>query len=143
MAEFNKIYSDSSIIVSYEPSATLCFNNGKVISKSKFALEDHTLTLFEDTSDTVSVFYNNGIANTYEFDTRLYQDNVQLSTIDKYENRIENLNKNSILVFIDGMLESASNYTVIEGNRLVILNKKTNDNNKIFHIIVYLKTIHF
>lgn len=141
MADFNKIFTDSPIIVGYETSANLFYNNGRVIPKNRFALEKHTLTLMEDTDETISLFYNNGVANTYEFDTRLYQDNTQLPVVDLFNKDVDYLNKNNLLVFIDGELESSDNYRVIEGNRLVIEKKRTFDYNKIFHVIVYASNI--
>ena len=143
MADFNKIFTDSSITVGYETSANLFYNNGRIISRNKFSLENHTLTLMEDTDETISLFYNNGIANIYEFDTRLYQDNTQLPVIDLFEKEVEPLNKNNMLLFVDGELEPADNYNVIERNRIVILNKHTLDTNKIFHIVVYASNISF
>ena len=143
MADFNKIFTDSPIIVGYEKSANLFYNNGRVISRNKFALENHTLSLMEDTDETISLFYNNGIATVYEFNTRLYQDNVQLPVVDIFEKEVGYLNKNNLLVFIDGELEPSDNYYVIEGNRLVIAEKHTFDQNKVFHIIVYASNVSF
>ena len=141
MADFNKIFTDSPIIVGYETSANLFYNNGRIISKNKFAIENHTITLMEDTDETISLFYNNGIANVYEFDVRLYQDNVQLPVVDLFEKEVGYLNVNNLLVFINGELEPADNYYVIEGNRLVIKNRHTSNPNKIFHVIVYASNI--
>lgn len=141
MADFNKIFTDSPIIVGYETSANLFYNNGRVISRNKFAIENHTLTLMEDTDETISLFYNNGIANVYEFDMRLYQDNVQLPVVDLFGKDVGYLNKNNLLIFIDGELEPADNYYIVEGNRLIIKEKHTVNQNKIFRVIVYASNV--
>ena len=139
----SKIYVDSKIIVIQKAFASICFNNDRVISKSKYAIDNHTLTLLEDTTDNVSLYYNNGIANTYEFKTRLYKDDVILPTIDMFGNVIHNLNKDNIIVFLDGELEPIENYEVINGNQLKFLTKHTNDASKIYHVFIYSSDVEF
>ena len=67
MADFNNIYVNSSLTVVPANFASLCFNDGILISKSKYTVTNNILNLLVDTKDTVSIFSNNGIANTYEF----------------------------------------------------------------------------
>ena len=123
----SKIYVDSKIIVTQKAFASMCFNNNKVISKCKYAIDNHTLTLLEDTKDNVSIYYNNGIANTYEFETRLYKDEVILPTIDRFGNVVYDLNKDNLLVFLDGELEPIENYEIVNGNQLKFIKKWINE----------------
>ena len=139
----SKIYVDSKIIVTQKAFASMCFNNNKVISKSKYAIDNHTLTLLEDTKDNVSIYYNNGIANTYEFETRLYKDEVILPTIDRFGNVVYDLNKDNLLVFLDGELEPIENYEIVNGNQLKFIKKHTNDASKIYKVFVYASDVEF
>ena len=144
MAEFNQIYTDSKLIFVQKAFGAICFNNGKVISKAKYALDNHTLTLLEDTDDNLSLYYNNGIANTYEFQTRLYKDDTILPSIDAFDKIVSDLNKDRMLVFLDGELEPVNNYEIINnGTKIKFLHKHTNDAGKIYKVFVYASDVNF
>ena len=61
MADFNKIYTTSSLTVIPASFASLGFNDNKLISKNKYSINENILNLYEDTTDTFTVFSNNGI----------------------------------------------------------------------------------
>ena len=106
VADFNKIAVNSSLTVVPAAFASLCFNDNLLIQKSKYTITDNILNLLVDTTDTVTIFSNNGIAATYEFEyIRLNKSGVILPNIDINNHSVENLSQNKILVFVDGKLQ--------------------------------------
>lgn len=144
MADFNNIYVNSSLTVVPANFASLCFNDGILISKSKYTVTNNILDLLVDTKDTVSIFSNNGIANTYEFDyIRLNIPGVTLPSKDANNKLVEGLTQNKVLVFVDGKLQPSSAYTVVNKTTLKFNINYTNDYNKLFNVIVYSSTVNF
>lgn len=144
MADFNQISVNSSLAVINTAFATLCFNDNFLISKNKYGITDNTLNLLVDTTDTVSIFSNNGIANTYEFNyVRLNRPNVTLPNVDTNNHLVEGLSQNKVLVFVDGKLQPTSNYTVVDENTLKFNINYTNDYNKLYSVIVYSSSSNF
>lgn len=144
MADFNKIYTTSSLTVIPASFASLGFNDNKLVSKSKYSINENILNLYEDTTDTFTVFSNNGIATTYEFNyIRLNVAGVTLPEIDINQNLVSGLSQNRVLVFVDGELQPVSNYTVVNDTTLKFNVNYTNDYNKLYNIIVYSSTSSF
>lgn len=135
--DFNKIYLDKSINVNRSNQSALCFVDGKIISKSKYSILNNILTLFNIAHSDITFIHANGIATVYEFEARLYQNNIQLSTTDKNLQDVDNLIYDNLLVFIDGVLQSKSEYRVLENKILTFNTAYTNDPNQVFNIIVY------
>lgn len=142
MADFNQIFVESSLSVQSRPIATLGFNDGLAISRSKYALENHMLTLNTNTTESVSIFYNNGIANTYEFSVKLNKAGVELPPYDLTDKAFTNLTNKYILVFVNGELQPADAYT-ITNNTLSFNYAYTNDINRFFEVIVYVSSVAF
>ncbi|MBO4622543.1 MAG: hypothetical protein J5691_01515 [Bacilli bacterium] len=142
MADFNQIFVESSLLIQSKPIATLGFNDGLAISKSKYALENHMLTLNVNTTESVSIFYNNGIANTYEFSVKLNKAGVELPPYDLADKPFNNLTNKYILVFVNGELQPADAYT-IANNTLSFNYAYTNDINRFFEVIVYVSSVSF
>lgn len=143
MADFNKIHvtGDGGIQVNNEELALLLFNDGKVLSKSKYSLENHLLSILEDTTRTITLFYNNYIATVYEFTIVLKENNTKLPPIDNKLKQVTNLYKDRLLVFIDGILEPVDGYDVLDNNTLIIKNKQ---NDILQHnVIVYSSALNF
>lgn len=149
MADFNKIYTTSSLTVIPASFASLGFNDNKLISKNKYSINENILNLYEDTTDTFTVFSNNGIATTYEFNyIRLNTPGVILPEIDINQNLVSGLSQDRVLVFVDGELQAISNYTVVFDEKrndtaLKFNVNYTNDYNKLYNIIVYSSTSSF
>ena len=149
MADFNKIYTTSSLTVIPASFASLGFNDNKLISKNKYSISENILNLYEDTTDTFTVFSNNGIATTYEFNyIRLNTAGVILPEIDINQNLVSGLSQDRVLVFVDGELQAVSNYTVVFDEKrndtaLKFNINYTNDYNKLYNIIVYSSTSSF
>lgn len=138
MADFNKISVNSSLTVIPASFASLCFNDGLVISKSKYTIVNHILDLLVDSTDTVSIFSNNGIATTYEFEyIRLNVPGVTLPATDINRKPLKELVPEKTLIFVDGKLQPSSTYTIINGDTIKFNINYTNDYNKLFNIYVY------
>ena len=137
MADFNQISVESSLLVQSVPSATLGFNDGYVFSKTKYALEDHMLTLNVNTTEDVTIFYNNGVASCYEFKMKLYQAGTCIPSIDLSDKIVNNLNSQFTLVFINGELQPTSAYEIENSTTLRFLDSYTKDPDRFFEVIVY------
>ena len=144
MADFNKIFVNSSLTVIPASFAPLCFNDNYAISKNSYSITNNILNLLVNTTDTVSIFTSNGIANIYEFQNiRLNEANVILPTTDVNNNILSDLSQNRVLVFVNGKLQPTSTYTVVDEHTLKFNINYTNDYNKLFTIIVYSTTTAF
>lgn len=155
MADFNKIFIDSPLLVNIQEYTSLGFNDGKLMSKSKYSIANHTLNILNDSYNTLSVFSNNGIANSYEYRVHLYADSTFLPSQDLQGAQLNSPELDKILVFIDGELEpktfsyiedghvvEQNTYDVID-NRIRINRSYTNNRDKFFDVIVYTTTANF
>ena len=135
MSDFNQISVNSPISINYLDPAYLCFVDDKIISNTKFSLVDNNITLLQETGNTLSLLYNNGVMDTYEFNSRLYMDGTQLPTIDENDNLVQNLVSANLLVFVNGILQAPDQYYVLDGNTLTFSYAYTNNPNTYFKII--------
>lgn len=135
--DFNRIYLDKPITVNRSAQSALCFADGKILSKARYSILNNILTLFDVAHSDITFMHANGIATVYEFEARLYQNNIQLATTDKNLQDVENLIYDNLLVFVDGILQPKSEYRVLENKILMFNTAYTNDPNKVFNIIVY------
>ena len=155
MADFNKIFIDSSLLVNVQEYTSLGFNDGKLMSKSKYSIANHTLNILNDSYRTLSIFSNNGIANSYEYRAHLYENSTLLPSQDLQGAQLNSPELDKILVFIDGKLEPKT-FSYIEGghiieqntydvidNRIRINRSYTNNRDKLFDVIVYTTTANF
>ena len=55
----------------------------KYYLKARYSILNNILTLFDIAHSDITFMHANGIATVYEFEARLYQNNIQLSTTDK------------------------------------------------------------
>lgn len=143
MADFNQISVNSAMTVVSADPATLCFNDGKLLLKSQYAIANNTLNLVNDSSDFLSVYMNNGIGRIYEFKSFLYSDHPSLPILDYYHQEVNIPAKNNILVFVDGELQPSNLYEVeynqeVEKNILTFNISYTNDVNRQFDVVTYV-----
>lgn len=136
MSNFNQISVNSPISINYLDPAYLCFIDDKIISNNKFSLVDNNITLLRETGNTLSLFYNNGVMDTYEFNSRLYMDGTQLPNTDINDDQVQNLTSANLLVFVDGILQDPDQYYVLDGNTLTFSYAYTTNPNTYFKIIV-------
>lgn len=141
MADFNKIFTTSSLNVNKVTESKICFNDGEVIFASKYSLANNTLLLSMDTTKTVSIYCNHGISTNYEFDIDLNRDNVKLPSFDNYEKTVEDVIPNRSLIFINGLLQDPSEYTIENGKDIYI--KHSHDTNKSSKVFIYSSSIEF
>lgn len=144
MADFNQISVNSSLTVTPVNFASLGFNDNLLIPKSKYSISNNILNVLVPTTDTISIFSNNGIATTYEFEyIRLNTPGVILPNVDINNKQVVDLAQNKILVFVNGQLQPTSAYTVLDPSTLKFNINYTNDYNKLFQINIYSSTLGF
>lgn len=141
MADFNNISVSSSVTVIPASFASLGFNDNLLVPKSKYNVTNNILSIFTQSSDTFTLFTNNGVANTYEFENiRLNIAGVVLPKIDANQKQFEGLAQNKVLVFVNGKLQPSSAYTVVNSTTLKFNVNYTNNYNTLFNVIVYVNT---
>ncbi len=136
-ANINKIFTNSVITVNNLSQAILCFSDGKALPRAQFTVTD-VLSIRTPANEELSLFYSNNIAQTYEFEVSLHEPNIQLGTLDKNYKIVERLHKSGLLVFVDGILQQPSEYTILDEKILMFNNAYTNNVNKKFNVILYM-----
>lgn len=142
-ADFNRIYIDTPMTVNSSGQSLLCFADGKTLSKTRYSILNNYLTLFDIVSSEISVVIGTNVAQVYEFEVRLNQNDTQLTPLDKNEKQVERLIHENLLVFVNGILQAPSEYRVINDNILVFNTAYTTDPNRVFNIIVYASNVSF
>ena len=142
MADFNRISVNSSLTVTPASFASLGFGDNILVSKSKYNITDNILSILVPTNDTFTIFSNNGVANTYEFEyIRLNTPGVILPKVDANQKQLDGLAQDKVLVFVNGKLQPSSAYTVVNKSTLQFNYNYTNDYNKLFNVAVYASTV--
>lgn len=137
MADFNKIYANSPLNISNANMAVLAFIDGEAVLSNKYSLANYNLTLFELNNSEASVYYNYGVATVYEYELSLYQPGIILPTIDVKQQKLKNLIKQNLLVFIDGKLLHPDEYDVKDYEYIVINSAYTKSQSTLNSIVIY------
>jgi len=146
MSDFNKISVNSTLSVTQANQATLCFSDGKILANDKYSIANSQVNLIDTSLNTLSVYFNNGVANTYLFRTGLYEPNTTLPNIDINGTPVE---LNQVLVFIDGELQLSSAYTIIPSNNnnnggtITFTQPYSDTPDKTFEIVIYSSKVNF
>ena len=144
MADFNKIFIDSTLTVIPAKLASLCFNDNTLLSTNDYSIADNKINILKNSSDTLSIFITNGIATTYEFENiRLNTAGTILPKTDIDNKNVEGLIQNQVLVFVNGELQPTSAYTIVNDTTLEFTTRYTNDYDKYFHISLYVSCVPF
>lgn len=139
MANFNNISVNSSLNVIPVSFASLGFSDNLLVSKSKYNITNNVLSILTPSRDTFTVFNNNSVANTYEFEyIRLNTPGVILPKIDINQKQLDGLAQDKVLVFINGKLQPTSAYTIVNKSTLQFNYNYTNDYNKLYDVIIYV-----
>ena len=136
MSEVNRILVDSNVAIEQANMSGLCFVDGLAISKSKYALEDHELSIYKQATDYVSVFFNYNASNVYEYELCLKDYGVVITGNDKNNKELGNCNAENVLIFLNGELLRKDEYSVLDGANIALL---TAVPNKDFNeVIIYV-----
>ena len=141
MADFNKIFTNSSLSVNRVSETKLCFNDGKVIPNDKYSLDNNMLLLSISSNNTISIYCNHGIATTYEFDVNLDRNNTKLQKFDNYEKSVEDVVPNKTLLFIDGLLQQPDEYRIENNKDIYITYPHATEDNDTSKVIIYSSRI--
>lgn len=121
MAEFNKIFPNSYISISYLTMSTLCFIDGLVVPSDKFSLTSGRLDIYKQSNDSVSLFYNFNSSRIYEYNTVLNNSGVIISGKDINGSELKNLTADNIMVFVNGILLRKDQYLVLDPGEISLL----------------------
>lgn len=138
MSEINRIYVNSSLTIESGFNNTLCFVDGKLIEKSRYTLENNELTIYREARDYVSLFYSANVSKTYYFEKVLDDYGIVVFGKDAMNNELTGMRNNNTIVFIDGVLLSKDEYTVLDGNNIALLTIK--NDTKFHDVIVYVSS---
>lgn len=136
MSEINKIFPQSSLKIEKGYSNTLCFIDGLIIDKSKYALENNQISIYQKSEKYLSLFYNLNNSRTYYFEKNLNNYGTIISGEDEIGYKLQRLVNNNIIVFVDGILLRKDEYSIIDSGSLTILLKMNDE--KLHQIVIYV-----
>lgn len=116
----NKIFINSPININRSNMSIINFIDGKCAPKKTYSLVNNTINIHTSSTEFINLFYNQGVAKTYEFFVPLKESSTILSKEDLYFTEITNLIQDNILVFINGLLLLPDEYTVIDSSSISI-----------------------
>ena len=137
--EINKIFINSTLTVESINTTSLLFNCGKVVSRNKYNISNHTLNINEESNGYLALYENINSAHYYEYEIELTYGNTIISGIDIFNNKLTNLDETAI-VFVNGYKLYEEDYK-IENDKVVIIPKITNKKRKSTVIIYTSKNI--
>ena len=122
-SEINKIYVKSPIDIEYVNMTTLLFDDGKVVSKTKYDISDSYLNLVEPATGDITLFQNIKSVNYFEYNVDLNQNNVLIdgNKKDIFGNRIIGLN-NTVIIFVNGEKLYGYEYSIDSDNNTITIN---------------------
>ena len=133
--EAKKIFVNSSVTITNLNMTTLLFVDDLAISKSKYSLTNHYINLLHSASESMVLYHNVNSCNYYEFNVSLRSANTTISGMDIYNNKLDDLTKNNVLVFVNGIKLLNSEFQVASSKSIIIY---TPDNTRqISNIIIY------
>lgn len=133
--KINELIINSSLQIEHVNVTNLLFNSGKVVSKSRYSIENNILELFDESETFLALYQNINSSRYFEYDVRLSDIRNKLSGYDKFGRSLD-LSDNTVLVFINGIKLSPDSYTLDRTNNCIIFKsgyKNASDNN----VIVY------
>lgn len=137
--EMNKIFINSTLTVESINTTSLLFNCGKVVSRNKYNISNHTLNINEESNGYLALYENINSAHYHEYEIELTYGNTIISGIDIFNNELTNLDETAI-VFVNGYKLYEEDYK-IENDKVVIIPKITNKKRKSTVIIYTSKNI--
>ena len=137
--EINKIFINSTLTVESINTTSLLFNCGKVVSRNKYNISNHTLNINEESNGYLALYENINSAHYHEYEIELTYGNTIISGMDIFNNKLTNLDETAI-VFVNGYKLYEEDYK-IENDKVVIIPKITNKKRKSTVIIYTSKNI--
>lgn len=137
--EMNKIFINSTLTVESINTTSLLFNCGKVVSRNKYNISNHTLNINEESNGYLALYENINSAHYHEYEIELTYGNTIISGIDIFNNELTNLDETAI-VFVNGYKLYEEDYK-IENDKVIIIPKITNKKRKSTVIIYTSKNI--
>lgn len=131
VADFNKIYVDSAAEILPQNVFNLCFVDGSLLSKKLYSLVDGSIHINNPATDNLVFYQLQECGILYEYHRSLRSDNVLISGEDIWGNTLDNLNQNSVIIFINGVLLSTDDFVVLNNNTIRLLVTNININNVI------------
>ena len=109
----NKIKIEDNIQVTNVDMTALAFNNNHIIPKDNFSIVDHHVNLLAPVEDNLTVVIYKASSQYYQYKASLMTQDTVISGPDKFNNRLQNLANNNVLVFVNGykLLPSQFEYT--------------------------------
>ena len=121
MSDLNKIFIQSSLKVKLTSNSVFCFADGRLLPRNEFVLEDGVLTLRNDASNDVSIYYGYDTGILYEFKRVITGYNTIIAGVDDYGYELVNMtSKDYVLVFVNGIALNRDQFTVIDHKHLQV-----------------------
>ena len=143
--EINRIYPESRLNIIPINNATMLFNNGKIISKTRYSVIDGYINVLDQVENNLTFLYNsetyeaevlkNSKILYYEFCINLTNGNTTIKGKDRFNNELKLPLSASTIIFINGLRISQNDYEVnCYTNEILIKGAYTSE--KISNVII-------
>lgn len=116
----NQINVQSSITINKTNISTLCFVDGLFIPKSQYSLENHELTIYKESEQSIDLYYTKNII-PYVFEAFLQESGVVISGVDLQKLPLIGVTENNIMIFVNGILLNKNQYKVLDDKNIALL----------------------
>ena len=134
--KINKIALNQAVTLQKINMATLLFVDGKAVSKKEYKVSDNQISLTKEALDFVELYQSIGEAKYFEYRANLSTPGVILYGKDMFNQELDTLLKNQIMVFVDGYKLQPSQYQIIDDSHLKILNIFVSEDN-LSHVLIF------
>lgn len=137
--DINKIYCNESITVNQINMTSLLFVDNKVVSKSRYSVVDNFINLIDIAENTICLYQHRGSSNYYEYSVDLRYGNTIISGKDINGKTLSLLDKNNLMVFVDGYKLFPSQFNIdLNNNSIEIINPFIEKDK--YTVIVYISS---
>lgn len=120
MAELNKIFPASSILIQSTIMNVLCFIDGEIVFSDKYSLTSNKLDIYKQSTDCISLFYGYDRGQTYEFNVLLNNAGTIIEGEDKLGNALQGMTDNNILIFVNGKLLTKNDFVILDSGSVAL-----------------------
>lgn len=116
----NQIFVNSSLILKKVSMFSLCFADGKLVSKRDYTIDNSFLRLNNEALNDVSMYYGYNNGTCFEYYTPLSTTFTIIHGNDIFNNPLKGLLNKDLMVFVNGELISPSQYEVYADDKLYL-----------------------
>lgn len=116
----NKIFVKSAVNIKNVNMTTLLFIDNLIISKSRYSVVNKSINILDSASENISLYHNVDSCDYYEYQVNLQQTNTTIAGLDRFKNKLHDLDKRNIIVFVNGYKLLNSEFQIASKNSIII-----------------------